>query len=71
MRKKLLEGEILVEQDGNLRFTQDYLFSSPSGAAAAVLGRTANGWIEWKDKDGKTLSEIKRVGENEQSSSVE
>ena len=62
VRKSLIDGGILVEQDGHLRFTQDYLFSSPSGAAAVVLGRTANGWGEWKDKDGKTLNEIKRGG---------
>lgn len=60
-RKALIDGGILVEQDGHLRFTQDYLFSSPSGAAAMVLGRTANGWGEWKDKDGRTLNEVKRA----------
>ena len=61
IRKSLIDGGVLVPQDGHLRFTQDYLFSSPSGAAAMVLGRSANGWIEWKDKDGKTLSEVKRA----------
>jgi hypothetical protein len=25
-----------------------------------VLARRANGWIEWKYKDGKTLDEVKR-----------
>jgi len=29
-------------------------------SAAVVLGRTANGWVEWKDKNGATLSEIHR-----------
>jgi len=67
MRTKLLEAGVLVEQDGSLRFTQDYLFSSPSGAAAAVLGRTANGWIEWKTKDGKTLNDARRANTSEQS----
>ena len=37
------------------RFTQDYAFSSPSTAAAVVLGRSANGRIEWKDAHGRTL----------------
>ncbi|MCB9924868.1 MAG: AAA family ATPase [Planctomycetaceae bacterium] len=27
----------------------------------AVLGRTANGWKEWKHSDGRSLSEVKRV----------
>lgn len=47
------ENEILVFQD-------DHIFKSPSAAAAVVLGRSANGWTSWKDKDGKTLDELKR-----------
>lgn len=39
-------------------FSQDYLFKSPSAAAAFVLGANANGWSKWKDKDGNTLSDI-------------
>ena len=40
--------------------TADYLlyvdaFSSPSTAAAVVLGRSANGRIEWKDAHGRTV----------------
>ena len=41
-------------------FSQDYLFKSPSAAAAFVLEASANGWSEWKDKDGNTLSDIYR-----------
>lgn len=61
LRAKLFQDGVLVEENGRLRFTQDYLFSSPSGAAAVVLGRTANGWVEWKDENGKTLNEVKRT----------
>lgn len=35
-------------------------FSSPSSAAMFVLGGSTNGWVEWKDKDGKTLDELFR-----------
>lgn len=38
-------------------FTKDYLSSSPSTAAAMVLGRNANGLTEWKTKDKITLKE--------------
>jgi hypothetical protein len=41
-------------------FTRDHLFSSPSMAAMAVMGRSANGWIEWKADNVKTLDEVKR-----------
>jgi hypothetical protein len=29
-------------------------------AAIAVLGRSANGWLEWKTPQGQTLDEAKR-----------
>lgn len=35
----------------------------PSGAAIALLGRTANGWKEWKSTQGKTLHELIREPE--------
>jgi hypothetical protein len=27
-----------------------------------VMGRSANGWVEWKTSSGKTLDEVKRQG---------
>jgi hypothetical protein len=45
---------VLSAQNGVLVFTRDHLFSSPSMAAMAVMGRSANGWIEWKAANGKT-----------------
>lgn len=60
MRAELKEKGILIEKDGVLVFGTDHVFSSPSAAAAVVLARRANGWIEWKYKDGKTLDEVKR-----------
>ena len=62
-RKKLLDSGVLVDNNGRLLFTRDHVFRSPSGAAAIVLGRSADGWIEWKNKDGKTLDEIERTSE--------
>ena len=35
-------------------------FTSPSSAATFVLGGSTNGWVEWKNKDGKTLDELFR-----------
>ena len=60
MRRDLKESDVLTEKDGILLFTKDHVFSSPSASAAVVLARRANGWIEWKYKDGKTLDEVKR-----------
>lgn len=41
----------------NWEFKEDYLFPSPSTAAAIVMGRSANGLIEWKKRDGSTLKD--------------
>jgi hypothetical protein len=60
MRKKLIEQGIIKKEGNVYQFTSNYIFSSPSGAAGVVLGRTANGWIEWKYQDGRTLDEVKR-----------
>lgn len=35
-------------------------FNTPSGASDFVLGGSTNGWVEWKNSDGKTLDEIYR-----------
>jgi hypothetical protein len=59
-RKKLIDSKILVEEGGVLVFSEDYIFGSPSTAAATVLGRRANGWTEWKNKEGKTIDELFR-----------
>lgn len=60
IRKTLIDDGIIKKVDGMFVFESDYIFSSPSAAAVVVLARSANGWLEWKDKDGKTLDEIKR-----------
>ena len=59
-REKLLKEAILNIDSGGVAFTRDYLFSSPSMAATALQGRSANGWFEWKDAKGRTLDEVKR-----------
>ena len=66
MRSQLITEGVLAENAGSagslLVFTRDHLFSSPSTAAMAVMGRSANGWVEWKTAAGKTLDEVKRQG---------
>lgn len=44
------------------QFVKDFVFTSPSYAACVVLGRSANGRIEWKTSTGKNINEV----ENEQ-----
>jgi len=47
-----------VSDGKHYQFSQDYVFSSPSLAAAVVLGRSANGRVEWKDSSGRTLKKL-------------
>lgn len=60
LRDKLLEDGVMKAVGDTVIFTKDHLFRSPSMAAAAILGRTANGWQEWKDEEGRTLDAVKR-----------
>ncbi len=60
IREQLIEKGVLVKNGNVLEFLSDYAFSSPSAAAAVVLARNANGWIEWKFKNGKTLDKVIR-----------
>jgi hypothetical protein len=50
VREKLVrEGAIVSDSNGQgMRFVRDQVFASPSAAAAAVVGRNANGRIDWK-----------------------
>lgn len=59
-RDQLVTEGIMAARDGMLAFTRDHLFTSPSMAAMALMGRSANGWLEWKSPQGKTLDEVKR-----------
>lgn len=57
LRKELIKENVI--KDGILQEKQ--LFSSPSYAAAFVLGMNTNGRMDWKDKDGKTLKELEEM----------
>ncbi|MBN3814346.1 GIY-YIG nuclease family protein [Paraburkholderia sp. Ac-20347] len=61
--KERLIAEGIVEASGaKLRFTRDYPFSSPSQAAAIIVGYSINGRDAWKTESGRTYNEV----ENEQ-----
>ena len=57
MRQNLIASRVI--QDGVLREKQ--LFSSPSYAAAFLLGMQTNGRTDWKDQDGRTLKELEEL----------
>jgi hypothetical protein len=59
-RFKLFESNIIEKNAEGIFFIRDHIFNSPSAASTVVLGRSSNGWMEWKDVDSKTLDELKR-----------
>ena len=59
-RDRLLADGLLKQEGASLIFKEDIPFRSPSGAAAIVLARHANGWISWRNAKGETLDTIKR-----------
>ena len=54
-REQLVDKGAFVEEGVRYRLVKDHLFSSPSAAAAVLLGRNANGRVEWKDSNDVTL----------------
>lgn len=60
-RQGLIDNGVLVKEGELYRFTQDYVFSSPSMAADVVFGRSSNGRIEWKDAQGRTLKALQEI----------
>lgn len=60
LREQLMEEAIIKIIDGEYIFERDFLFSSPSAAAAIVMGRSANGLTEWKLKDGRVLKSLEQ-----------
>lgn len=59
-RQTALKNGIIKENNGKHYLTVSLSFDSPSAAACFVLGSAANGWVEWKNKDGITLDELYR-----------
>lgn len=62
LRANLIESGVMLTVGDTVVFQKDHLFRSPSMAALALMGRTSNGWLDWKTKSGKTLDEVKRQG---------
>ena len=55
LRNKMFEKGIVNQE---FVFVTDYIFTSPSLAAAIVMGRNANGRTEWKNIKNKSIKDI-------------
>lgn len=61
LRQSLIDKGILRLTGDTYEFSEDYVFSSPSTAAVMVMGRNANGPLEWKLASGKTLRDFETI----------
>ncbi|MBD5113544.1 MAG: GIY-YIG nuclease family protein [Ruminococcaceae bacterium] len=61
--KGSLERRRQCKVDENNMLLEDVLFSTPSGGAVFAIGKNANGWVEWKTADGKTLHDLENSEE--------
>ncbi len=61
LREKLMDQGILVLQENKYLFVEDYVFTSPSLAAATIMGRNANGLQEWKLNNGTCLKDFESL----------
>ena len=60
-QRKNLQSNGDIELENNFYILKNTLeFNTPSGASDFILGGSTNGWVEWKNKNGKTLDEIFR-----------
>jgi len=55
LRTQLIAEGVLEPRGDQLIFEKDYIFNSPSAAAAIVMGRSASGPTEWKTAEGQIL----------------
>jgi len=60
LRSEKVQEQALIDKGEYFEVQQKITFSSLSTAAGFVMGRTANGWNEWKNAAGKTIDEIER-----------
>ncbi|WP_405691648.1 DUF4357 domain-containing protein [Streptomyces sp. NBC_01185] len=61
LREQLREEGTIKETTtwpGWLEVVSDVECNSPSAAAEILLGRSANGWLEWKTTDGRPLADF-------------
>lgn len=57
-RNDLIQTQKVQILNGEYVVMEDLLFSSPSLAADIVMGRSANGLTEWKDRHGRILKDL-------------
>lgn len=61
VRGRFVTQEVIKQEGDRMVFQKDHLFSSPSSAAHVLMGRAANGWVEWKNSKGEALDALRQA----------
>lgn len=59
LRENLLKTNNLIKEGIYYKTQKDIIFDTPSAASVFVIGMSDNGWTSFKNKDGKTLKDLK------------
>lgn len=62
LREKLLSEGVVTDIGEQFAFTRDWLFSSPSQAAAVIVGYSINGRDCWINERGESITQIEAEG---------
>ena len=57
-RADLINSDLIEVNGDSFTFLSDHLFNSPSAAANYLTGSSNNGWLDWRTKEGRTLSDV-------------
>lgn len=58
LKEQLITQSVLVEEGQQYKFAKDHLFSSPSQAAAIIVGYSINGRESWRTDKGMSLGAV-------------
>lgn len=61
VRARYISQGVIKQEGDRMVFQSDHLFSSPSTAAHVLMGRSANGWMEWRNSKGELLNELRQT----------
>ena len=64
IRDSLIASGVLRVDADAVVLTRDHPFDSPSAAATVLMGRTANGWREWRTADDRPIAALRTPPED-------
>ena len=62
VRARFIAQGVIKQEGSRMVFQKDHLFSSPSTAAHVLMGRSSNGWMDWRNGKGEMLNSLRQTG---------